>query len=71
MMSQRLVSNNVMAFHVSDLSLVFRNLANMGKSRSLDTDNPPDSGTLVKNCLEGDLSHSEKARDLELNKVLL
>ena len=43
----------------------------MGKSKSLDTDNPPESGTLVKNCLEGDPSHSEKARDLELNKVLL
>ena len=43
----------------------------MGKSKSLDTDNPPESGTLIKNCLEGDLSHSEKARDLELNKVLL
>ena len=58
-----------MAFHVSDLSIDFRNLANVGKSKSLDTDNPPDSGTLIKNCLEGNLHHAEKARDLELNKV--
>ena len=69
--------STVLAFRVSNLSLklkmFLRNLANVGKSKSLDADNPPDPGTLIKNCLEGEhqCSHSEKARDLELNKVLL
>ena len=54
----------------------FRNLANMGKSKSLDTEDPPGeagclrsdySRTLEDSCRS--CSDTDKARDLELNKV--
>ena len=54
----------------------FRNLANMGKSKSLDTEDPPgDVESLMKECarrLESNCNsctETDKNRDLELNKV--
>ena len=54
----------------------FRNLANMGKSKSLDTEDPPvDASSLMQECARrlqdnpNSCTETEKTRDLELNKV--